>query len=365
MNDWEKREIERIHRGYERDKARLDRQHQERLNRMQAATDRYVYNCWLDVIVNNIEAGVKPDASLKKDVKKAGIDFESLYRDASRKVFNKRVTDIKKEMYEHLVNDATALREFLNKFYEWDADYTEQIINGVLESMQEDYPVFIDQFIDQKRSSTDYSQSLKYLLVIAGMNNKSVEDVKQDLAERKAEIEEEEKKQREEKERQRIAQNKVAYKKLVKQAIDKMVNNVNEGVEFITKYENISEILSDVKVSLDDCINKAKAQADNQRINSVKYDVKNAYKERNKVGYYGLGCFAIGLLFLSPFFLIIGACLLGITYFRHTKAEKVRKNLGTLVAIRDGVEYDPSVNPYELPIVAKIINLAKGKKNIK
>ena len=200
------------------------------------------------------------------------------------------------------------------------------------------------------------------------------------LAKLKAEIKqkEEEKKRKEEEQRkaaakaERIRKHKDEYSSIVAKAIDMMVTDVDAGIAYINNYKNISEILSDAETSLDDCINTAKSKAEEKRLEQLsnrifrlEYDVKNAYKKRNNVGYWGLGCLALGLLSLTPSVLFVGACLIGGTYLKHIKAEKVRKELGELIAKRDGVEFDPSVNPYELPIVAKIIKSVKEKNNKK
>ena len=71
MEDWEKQMIDNLQRNFDRQQARLDRQHQQRLNRIQEQTNREIYNGWLKVLVDYIEADVKPSASMKRDVKKS------------------------------------------------------------------------------------------------------------------------------------------------------------------------------------------------------------------------------------------------------------------------------------------------------
>lgn len=376
MEDWEKQMIDNLQRNFDRQQARLDRQHQQRLNRIQEQTNREIYNGWLKVLVDYIEADVKPSASMKRDVKKAGIDYNSLYEDASRRVYRGRVASIKEEMYKHRAKDATVLRDYVTTVFNWDADYCDRIVNGVLNSMTEDYRTLLDKRF--AGSLTDEEST--NLVIIMSMINKSIEDFKQDVINRKAELEEirleEEKKKKEEAERRkaqaeanRISKNKAAYKKILEEAIDKMEDNVDAGVAFITNYNDISVILSDVGVSMDECIAKAKICAEERRlqklndeINLLSSSVKSNYKSRNIVGYCGLGSFILGVMWFAPFFLYVGIGLFVITYIKHIKANKKRLQLGNLIAKRDGVEFDPSVNPYEHPFVLQLTNIIKKKK---
>lgn len=319
------------------------------------------------------DQGKAPTLEVINDIKNKGLDYENMWdailKGSECRDYIKRdlLTEVPEDLGESL-NKWISINEFQLVAEDW-----EDCLDDVLFQFRHVYNDLIQNMAKNNISETQSSLLKKIGIIL----DRSIED---DLAKLKAEIKqkEEEKKRKEEEQRkaaakaERIRKHKDEYSSIVAKAIDMMVTDVDAGIAYINNYKNISEILSDAETSLDDCINTAKSKAEEKRLEQLsnrifrlEYDVKNAYKKRNNVGYWGLGCLALGLLSLTPSVLFVGACLIGGTYLKHIKAEKVRKELGELIAKRDGVEFDPSVNPYELPIVAKIIKSVKEKNNKK
>lgn len=237
---------------------------------------------------------------------------------------------------------------------------SEHVINEAFEQLMSDYKSAFDSLVN-KYSQTKETVDDQELFLLGDILMKKENEVVQLISEKRKEF------------------FGAKYDSIVEKAAKLMVDDLDKGLQFINEQEGLEDILLCCEHNLEMLVKAAKAKATkakakaekkrleelNQRIDRLEDNVKDAYKKRNIVGYCGLGSFALGLLAISPFFLTVGACVIGFTYFMHTKAEKVRKELGELITKRDGVEFDPSVNPYELPIVAKIIKQIKEKKNKK
>lgn len=195
MSNFENQLAQKMRQRFEQQEARRDAKHKARIRQIEESSNCEIRRIWLDTLVEWLEVGLEPDSSFKRDVKKAGLDYNDLYEQARHIIgttkLTKDIEHVKEQLYEHPGADIEKYKAFLisAEGLEWSEDYCCKVFDGVMKIVQNDYEQALEKIALNKAKASEVGLSKMALTL-----GKSIDDCKEDLLSKKNKIDNKEKK---------------------------------------------------------------------------------------------------------------------------------------------------------------------------